>query len=236
MPIVERSEEPEQQETRKVVGYQGKRQTVLVVDDDPNSRSVLRRLMEPLGFDVAEATNGKEGVEVARSLKPDVVVMDMRMPVMTGLEAVSLMRELKELQDVVILGFSASVFESDKEDCLRAGCDGFISKPLAVEELFFVMRTRLGIEWIYAEADEEGAAGRTEEEDGSRAEIVAPPAEEIQVLHDLAIRGNMREILNRASHLETMDAKYWPFARMLRELAQAFEDEKILSLIKEYMG
>ena len=96
------------------------------------------------------------------------------------------------------------------------------------------MRSRLGIEWIYAGADEEGAAGRAEEEAEGLAEIVAPPAEEIEILYDLAVRGNMREILNRALYLETMDAKYRPFVRMLRELARAFEDEKILSLIKEY--
>ena len=182
----------------------------------------------------APKSNGKEGVETARSLRPDVVVMDMRMPVMTGQEAVSRIRQIEELCDTVILGYSASVFESDKADFLRAGCDGFLSKPLAVEEFFAVMRSQVGIEWIYAEADEEGAVGREEEEDEGREEIVAPPAEEIQILQDLAMSGNMSEILNRASHLETMDAKYLPFARILRELARSFEDEKILSLIKEY--
>ncbi len=234
LPAVERSEEPEEREVRKVVGYEGKRRSVLVVDDDPNSRSVLRRLMEPLGFDVTEAENGKEGVESARRLRPDMILMDMRMPVMTGLEAVSRIRQLEELRDTVILGFSAGVFESDKKDCLQAGCDGFIPKPLAIEELFAVIRFRLGIEWIYAGADEEGAAGRAEEEAEGLAEITAPPAEEIEILYDLAMSGNMREILNRASHLETMDTKYRPFARTLRKLARTFEDKKILSLIKEY--
>ena len=192
--------------------------------------------MEPLGFDVALAENGKEGVESARRLRPDVIVMDMRMPVMTGQEAVSRIRRIEELRDTVILGFSAGVFESDKEDCLKAGCDGFISKPLQVEELFAVMRSCLEIEWVYAEADEEGPLGRAEEEDEGRAEIVPPPAEEIAILYDLAMRGNMREILNRASYLDTMDGKYRPFARTLRELARAFEEQKLLSLIEECMG
>ncbi len=130
--------------------------------------------------------------------------------------------------------FSAGVFESDKKDCLQAGCDGFISKPLAVEELFAVIRSRLGIEWIYAEGGEEDVVSREEEEDMSRAEIVAPPEEEIEILLDPAMSGNMAKILNRVSHLEAMDVKYRPFARTLQELARAFEDEKILSLIKEY--
>ncbi len=82
-----------------------------------------------------------------------------------------------------------SIF-SDKEDCLRTGCDGFISKPLAVEEML--------------------------------------------VLYDLAMSGDMEEILNQASHLEAMDVKYMPFARTLRELAQNFEEQKILALIKKY--
>ncbi len=77
------------------------------------------------------------------------------------------------------------------------------------------------------------ACGHAQAGEG-RAEMVAPPAEEIAILYDLAMRGNMREILNRASHLETMDTKYRPFARMLRKLARKFKDEEILSLIKEY--
>ncbi|MCP4690108.1 MAG: response regulator [Desulfobacterales bacterium] len=234
LPVVERTDEREEIELRKLVGYRGVRLRVLVVDDDPDSRSVPRTLMETLGFEFAEAANGKEGVESARRPRPDMILMDMRMSVMTGLEAVSRIRRIEELRDTVILGFSANVFESDKKDCLRAGCDGFISKPLAVNELFAVMRSHLEIEWIHAEADEEGAVGRAEGEDGSRAEILAPPADEMQVLLDLAMSGDMQGILNRASHLETMDAGHRPFARMLRELARTFEEEKILSLIKEY--
>ncbi len=227
LPVAEISEEPEEKDVRKVVGYRGKRRSVLVVDDDPNSRSVVRRLMEPLDFEVAEAENGQEGVDIARRLRPDVMLMDMRMPVMTGLEAVSRIRRIDELRDVVMLSFSANVFDADKHESLRAGCDGFISKPLAVEELFAVMRSCLKVEWIYAEEDEDGTA--------VRAETVAPPHEEIAILYDLAMQGNMHEIQNRASHMERVDVKYQPFARTLRELARNFEDEKILSLIKKYM-
>ena len=125
------------------------------VDDDPNSRSIVRRLMEPLDFEVAEAENGQEGVDVARRLRPDVMLMDMRMPVMTGLEAVSRIRRIDELRDVVIVGFSANLFDSDKHESLRAGCDSFISKPLAVEELFAVMHSCLKVEWVYAEVDKD---------------------------------------------------------------------------------
>jgi len=236
MPIAETSEKPDPQEARKVVGYKGKRRSVLAVDDDLNSRSVLRRIMEPLGFDITEAENGQEGVEFARRLRPDVILMDMRMPVMTGLEAVSHIRKLEELRDTIIFGYSASVFDSDQNDCLRAGCDGFISKPLKVEELFAMMRSRLGIEWKYAVAEEEGANGRTEEEeeDEGRAEIAAPPVEEMEVLLDLAMSGNMAELINQASLLEAMDVKYKPFGRTLQKLARNFEEQKILSLIKDY--
>ncbi len=234
LPVVELSEEPNERGRQKITGYKGDIRSVLVVDDNPPNRLVLRRLIEPLGFDVVEAENGKEGVESARRLRPDMIVMDMRMPVMTGLEATSRIRRIEALRDTLILGYSAAVFESDKEDCLKAGCDGFISKPLQVEKLFAVMRSRLGIEWVHEETDEQDAVGR-EEEDMNRAEIVAPPVEEMEILLHLAMSGNMREILNRATHLETLDAKHQSFARTLRELARAFEEEKILSLIKEYM-
>ncbi len=214
---------------RKVIGYRGERRSMLVVDDDPNSRSVLRRLMEPLGFDVAEATNGKEGVEVARSLRPDVVMMDMRMPVMTGLETVSRIRQIAELRETVILGFSASVFDSDKEDCLRAGCDGFISKPLVVEELFATMRSRLGIEWIYAEADEEGAAGRAEEEDEGRAEIVALPADLRNQLYQAVLRLDTSRTL---AVIEEIGGEDESIGSMLRSLARNLDYDSMLRLLE----
>jgi len=234
LPVVELSEASAEKGMQKITGYKGDNRSVLVVDDNSTNRSLLRRLMEPLGFNVTEAENGKEGIESARRLRPDMIIMDMRMPVMTGLEATSRIRQIEELRDTVILGFSASIFESDKNECLRAGCDGFLSKPLQVEEFYAVMRSHLGIEWIYAETDEEGAFGLKQEEDDDQAEIVAPPAEEMEALLDLAMSGDMAELLNQALLIEAIDTRYRAFGRALRELARHFEERKVLAMIKEY--
>ena len=199
---------------------------------DPFCGAALHELVLD-GGDVIEAEDGKEGVESACSSKPDVILMDMRMPVMTGLEAVSRIREVQKLKDTVIFGFSASVFESDKEDCLHSGCNGFISKPLVVGQLFSELHSHLGIEWVYAGTEENGTVQEPmQEEDIFRH--LPPSPEEIVILYDLVRQGNMRAIMDRASYLEALDAKYLPFAGVLQKLAQNFEEQKILTMIEVY--
>jgi signal transduction histidine kinase len=87
---------------RNIIGYKGQRRKALVVDDKHFNRSVLVNLLRPLGFDVAEAKNGREGVERARDMYPDVIFMDLVMPVMTGAEAVQKLRQIPEFHNTLI--------------------------------------------------------------------------------------------------------------------------------------
>ena len=126
---------------------------LLVVDDKWENRSLLVDLLTPLGFEVLEARNGQEGLNQALQHKPDVILLDMVMPGMDGFEAVKKLRELPNLDRVVVIAMSASAFDNDQEKCLAAGCDGFISKPVQVEKLLGQLRHHLGLEWVYEETD-----------------------------------------------------------------------------------
>ena len=103
---------------------------VLVVDDEPFNLELLLEVLETEGFEVATAQDGLEAIEAFQRERPDVVLMDVRMPRMNGIEAMKRIRALEGGQDVPILCVSASAFEKDRERFLAEGFDGFLAKPL----------------------------------------------------------------------------------------------------------
>jgi len=217
---------------REIIGYKGKRQKVLIVDDRLENRAVLVNLLEPLGFEILEAENGKEEIANAREIQPILIMTDLVMPVMTGFEAVQEIRQIPKLENVVIIAVSASVFEMDQEKSKIAGCDAFLPKPVDASKLFALLETHLKLEWIYSESiAESGSENKTTESIG---EMVSPPEADLEILYELALMGKMRRIQEQATRLEELDEKYIPFAHKLQELAKEFEDEQILALLEEY--
>ncbi len=110
--------------------------TVLVADDSADTRAVLRRTLARRGYRVVEAADGREAVEVARRECPDLILMDLNMPVMDGLAATERIRELKEkCGDVVVVAITAFDTYGMREAALEAGCRAYLLKPLALDEL-----------------------------------------------------------------------------------------------------
>ncbi len=215
----------EARQGKEIVGYKGKRQKVLIVDDKAQNRTMLLRLLEPLGFEIEEAANGQEAVAKACEIQPALIFSDLVMPVMTGFEMAQKIRQIPELENVVIIAISASVLDHNQ----IAGCNAFLHKPLDVSKLFALLETHLKLEWVYSVVEEA-------QQDNSTGALVPPPEAELKILYDLAIRGKMRRILEQATHLEALDDKYIPFAKKLRELVNGFEDEQLVALAKQYLG
>ncbi|MBD0344723.1 MAG: response regulator, partial [Coleofasciculus sp. Co-bin14] len=135
-----------------IIGLQEEKYRILVVDDQWENRSVLVDLLSPLGFEIVEATDGQDCLTKAFNIKPDVILLDLVMPHMDGFETVRKLRQLPTLSEVVVIATSASAFACDKQKCLAAGCDDFISKPVQTEELLEQLRQHLGLKWMYQEA------------------------------------------------------------------------------------
>jgi signal transduction histidine kinase/CheY-like chemotaxis protein len=138
--------------------------TILVVDDVWANRQLLLRFLAPLGCDLREAADGAAAVECYSSWRPEIVFLDMRMPVMDGLEAVRRIRAVEaELggSRAVVVAVSASVLEQDRDAVLAAGCDAFLPKPLLVEEIFSVLERLAGMRFVY-EAPEQAPAAEME--------------------------------------------------------------------------
>jgi PAS domain S-box-containing protein len=141
------SELPQQ----RVIGIAAGQPTyrILVVEDLEENRRLLVKLLTSVGFEVREATQGVEALEIWESWFPDVIWMDLRMPVMDGYTATKRIREHPKGQETVIIALTASVFEEDREKVLMAGCDEFMSKPFQERLVFEKLAQYLGVQYIY---------------------------------------------------------------------------------------
>ena len=119
------------------------RLTVMVVDDNEDLREMLRYMVERLGYRVVEAENGREAVELAQHRCPDLILMDLSMPVMDGLAATRLLRKMEEFYHVPIVAVSANRRELSQTAALAAGCNEYLTKPVNLHQLHSLLGTWL---------------------------------------------------------------------------------------------
>ena len=117
--------------------------TILIVEDNEMNRDMLSRRLAKRGFDVLTAVNGDEGVNVARSAAPDLVLMDMSLPVKDGWEAARELKATPETKHIPIIALTAHAMASDRDKALEAGCDEFETKPVELAQLLTKMETLL---------------------------------------------------------------------------------------------
>lgn len=242
LPRVSHVLEIEEVHQPTIIGFHGESRKVLVIDDQWQNRSVFVNLLLPLGFEVTEATDGKNCINLAQQILPDVIVIDLVMPTMGGLAATRRLRQLPECKDVIILATSASVFANQKQECLAAGCNGFIPQPIQAENLFAELQQHLGLEWIYEqnssipEISDQIISDQTSTLSIDSSEIIPPPKAEMSTLYQLAMMGDIKGISEEAQKLELLDSKLVPFAKKLSRLAKGFQEKQILEFVKKYMG
>jgi PAS domain S-box-containing protein len=215
---------------RIATGYEGPRKKVLVVDDVAENRAMAVDMLGQLGFEMAEAANGWEGLEKAQSLRPDLILMDALMPEMDGLEATRRLRQSPGLEEVPVIAISANASGKNEAKALAAGANAFLSKPIDLGSLLAQVAAVLQLEWTY-ELLESGPAPRHD----APEPLVAPPAQELAVLHRLALLGNMRDIARHAAHLADLDERYGAFADALKLLAKGYQSKAILHLVEQHM-
>jgi two-component system, cell cycle response regulator DivK len=106
---------------------------VLYIEDDDNNRVLVERVLLAEGYDVVTVDNARQGIDMAQSLDPDIILMDINMPGMDGFMATAELRQLPNLAHVPIVAVTANVMKGDREDTLAAGCDGYIPKPIDID-------------------------------------------------------------------------------------------------------
>jgi signal transduction histidine kinase/DNA-binding NarL/FixJ family response regulator len=213
-----------------IIGYTGKPRHILVIDDYWENRAVLVNLLEPLGFVLSEAENGQEGLEKICQESPDLVITDIAMPVMDGLELLRQVRQEARFQNLIVIVSSASVSQTDRQIALSAGGDNFLPKPVDANDLFELLTLYLELDWTY-----ETVATDTLPESDAPSETLQPPTEELTLLLELAQQANLKALRTHIEGLVQLDARYTGFATSILKMAKQFQVEEIEELLQNYL-
>ncbi|NUQ80672.1 MAG: PAS domain S-box protein [Bacteroidetes bacterium] len=212
-----------------IIGYLGERKRVLIVDDKWENRSVLVHMLSPIGFDIQEAKDGLECLNKCVSYRPDIIFIDLRMPKMDGFEVTRRIRKTRNMQDVVIIAVSASVFEHNREDSLMAGCDEFVAKPFQMSRILGVIQDHLGMEWIY---ENQTVNGYSEVSSGEHLAIHLPENLAGPLL-DLARMGDVEAIIDLTLTMDSADPGQDLLAREIQRLVKSFDLVRLEKLATE---
>jgi signal transduction histidine kinase/CheY-like chemotaxis protein len=221
---------------RNIIGYEGDRKTILIIDDRWENRSVLVNLLAPLDFQILEAENGQEGL-IQAAKHPDLIITDLVMPVMNGIEMLHQLKSIKDFQHIKVVISSASVAKSDRQTSIESGGDAFLSKPIQFEELLQTLQNQLNLTWRYAESINSPSSITQDPmdviTDPSTEKI--PELEDLQNLLNLVQRGLIKKFIAEAKRIEQRDAEYQPFILKVVQLAQKFQMETLEQLLEKYI-
>ncbi len=108
---------------------------ILIVEDNPLNMRLMRMTLRRKGYTLIEASNGEEALDKAVKEKPDLIIMDMQLPTISGVEATQRLRKIPELSRIPVIAVTAYAMKGDQEKFIEAGCDAYLSKPINTREL-----------------------------------------------------------------------------------------------------
>jgi signal transduction histidine kinase/CheY-like chemotaxis protein len=216
-----------------VLSYKGDdKYKILVVDDRWQNRAVLVNLLEPIGFEMIEAADGKEGLDRALATAPDLILTDLAMPVMDGFEFLRQIRAHPQLRDAIVLVSSASVFEIDRQKSLDAGGNDFLPKPVQADLLLGLLKKYLQLEWVYGETVDAGEQAQQ----AMISKMQLPAIEILQLLNEQAQAGDLDAVIEIAEQIQTANPQHAIFAKKLLVLAEGFQVKELRALIQEHLS
>lgn len=218
-----------------IVGFKGEPKKILMIDDRWENRSIIVDLLKPFGFEMNEAENGKEALEVIEQWQPDLIVSDLLMPIMDGYELLAELKSSAQFSNIPVIVSSANAFASDRQKSLNAGAVDFLPKPIQAVKLLESLQKYLNLEWIYEDkSSEEQTAVKTNV--STDLELIVPPEkEDLELLNDLIRKGLMNNVLKEIERIEQLDSKFMPFANRIRKLARAFQLKQLRAFIEEQL-
>lgn len=225
----------------KIIGLAPGQSTyrILIVEDNPVNRLVLSKLLEIPGFEVQQAENGKEAIALWQTWHPDIILMDMNMPIMSGYKATQQIR-IQEQQTInhaqvpqtTIIAITASAFQEQRQEILAVGCNDFISKPFKIDELFEKLAKYINVEYVYDAQSRKDTTSPFDKNAKLPIELNTSllqmmPQDWINNLHQAAIQGNdgwiSKLILEIPGELKAL-------AQLLTSLIDEFNFDKISNI------
>ncbi|WP_107668061.1 PAS domain S-box protein [Cyanothece sp. BG0011] len=206
---------------------------ILAVDDRLESRILLVKLLSSMGFNVRQASNGQEALDIWERWQPHLIWMDMRMPIIDGYKATQHIKGTPQGQETVIIALTASAFEEERNLVLSAGCDDFMRKPFREDVLWEKIAQHLGVEYIYEDIDQEngsclhGTVITPETTSQLQRLLQTMPPQWIKQLHQAALECSDDGILALVNHIPP-DSQ--PLAIALQEWSENFLFDSVLEL------
>lgn len=220
--------------TRTVVGLATDQPIyrLLIVEDKVENRQLLVKLLAPLGFEIREAVNGQECLDIWQVWQPHLIWMDIRMPVMDGYEATRRIKATPQGKATVIIAITASVFDEERTNILRAGCDDFVRKPFREHTIFETLEQRLGVKFLYTEESNLTSViplTSVKEVYINQAVLAKLPAQWLDQLQDAVINIELDTAKQLLQQLHIYDAVE---AKRLSNYIEEFEYDKVLTVIQ----
>ena len=245
---VEAADPSLQQAEQRVVGIEPDQPTyrILVADDRTTNRLLLLQMLTPIGFEVQQAENGQEAIDLWQTWQPHLILMDMRMPVVDGYQATQYIKAQPGGQKTIIIALSASAFEEERVTILASGCDDFVRKPVREGVILNTMAQHLGVRYRYEIStpasvdDSQPHIYRNQQNataEGSYTpsveDIAAMPLEWVTQLYEAANQVNNQRLFQL---IEQIPAEQLPLANTLRNWVYNFRCDKIIALVENFDG
>ena len=208
-----------------ILGYHGPRKTILVTDDDPTQRDLLRQVLTPLGFILLSAPDGPACLSLAQHCRPDMFLLDISMPGMDGWTVAETLRAAGHHQARILM-VSASALEAHGAPLAQPFHDGYLMKPVELPRLLEMIGQLLKIDWRY-DRDEAETTDQHWTPDNSR-----PPGHHVDQLIGLGEMGHIRAIQMKLDEIGAEHPEHMAFVAQMRMLIDRFDLDQYMSLLK----
>lgn len=219
----------EQSGRGKIIGVKTGKEDyrILIADDEESNRCLLKKILNIPGFQICEAVNGLEAVEIFKTWSPHIILMDMKMPVMDGYKSLFIIKEEDITNKSKIIAVTADAFEKDREKAINWGADGYLRKPFKIQALFECIQEHLNIEYIY-EKDEKVL---------SEIETELTPSDMIPVPDDI-IDKMLKACINldydNLQELNSQISRQFPeIGGKLKKILNAYQCDALIQILKE---
>jgi signal transduction histidine kinase/CheY-like chemotaxis protein len=220
----------------RIIGIEGQKRRILIVDDRWENRSVIVNLLEPIGFEVLEAKDGQDGLDKTFEFEPDLIISDLVMPTMDGHEMIRQLRQIPQFQKTAVIVSSASVFESDRQQSLEVGANDFLPKPIQAEQLLNTLQQLLELKWIYEIQKEEEESQEEAVLKIKCSGLVLPSEADLSLLYDLSRKGLVHNLTQELERLEQQNPQLGDFIQEVRPLIKSFQLKKIRGFLEQYLN
>ena len=206
-----------------ILGFEEKSKRILVVDDQYEHRTLIAALLEPIGFSIQKAESGEACVAMVKTFMPDLILMDLSMEGISGIETSRQLRQHGFSKPIIVL--SANAYPSDKQTAIDAGCNDFLAKPVHVDELLEKIKSCLSLHWIHHNEKPEPVPAE------QNKTFILPPPNLIDQLMQFVKIGDLLGLKHQLNELVMSDPSYQAFTQQIKTLANEFRIEEIKKIL-----